>query len=389
MRVLSVIGTRPEAIKMAPIIRALEADNRFSAAVCSTGQHREMLDQVTQFFSIRVDFNLAIMQPGQDLFDVTAAVLLGMRRILREFKPQIILVHGDTSTCFAASLAAFYEGIAVAHVEAGLRTGNMQAPFPEEANRSLVARIAKYHFCPTQQAQLNLLNEGVSANLTQVTGNSVIDALLTAQQLIQKNLTQQDWIDTFGEALVTRITDPENKMVLITGHRRENFGQGFIDICKSIAHLADHNQNTLFVYPVHLNPNVSAPVFQLLSGRHNIALIAPQEYAPFIWLMSNAYLILTDSGGIQEEAPSLNKPVLVMRETTERPEALAAGTIKLVGTNFDEITTAVQRLLENHNDQYARMASAQNPFGDGQTTKRIIEFLVGTTEFKTTEQALT
>jgi len=372
-KILSVFGTRPEAIKMAPVVLALAADPRFESRVCVTAQHRQMLDQVLQLFGITPDRDLDVMQPGQDLFDVTSRVLLAMRDVIREDRPDLVLVQGDTTTCFAAALAAFYENVPVGHVEAGLRTGNLRAPFPEEANRAMVSRIATLHFAPTEWARQNLLREGIPDAAIHVTGNTVIDALL----MVRDKVLAADparWRSQFGAELYGRITDPARRMILVTGHRRENFGRGFVDLCTAIRDLARAHPDWDFVYPVHLNPNVQKPVLEILGGLPNVALIAPQDYEPFVWLMVQCDLILTDSGGIQEEAPSLGKPVLVMRETTERPEAVEAGVVRLVGTAESRITAAVSALIGNPAD-YARMARKSNPYGDGLASQRIAELI--------------
>lgn len=371
--VMTVFGTRPEAIKMAPVVLALQSSEDFKTSVCVTAQHREMLDQVLDIFGITPDIDLNLMAPGQDLFDITAKVILGMRDVLRTHKPDVVLVHGDTTTCFAAGLAAFYEKIPLGHVEAGLRTGDMHAPFPEEANRSLVGRIASYHFAPTQKAYDNLIAENVAKSAISITGNTVIDALHIVSKKLE-NIEAEYWKSLFGNDLFSRISDNSRKFVLITGHRRENFGQGFLDLCTAIKSLADQNENWDFIYPVHLNPNVQKPVYEILSANDNVALIPPQEYLPFVWLMNNCDLVLTDSGGIQEEAPSLGKPVLVMRDVTERPEAVDAGCVQLVGTNTDKIINSVTRLLSEH-EVYSKMATAINPYGDGLAANRILEIL--------------
>jgi len=373
MRVLTVVGTRPEAIKMAPLIKALAADARFEALVCFSGQHRQMLDQVATFFDLRPDYDLNVMQPKQDLFDVTSNVLLGMREVLRAARPDLVFVHGDTTTCLAAAMAAFYEQVPVAHVEAGLRTGDMQAPFPEEANRAIVGRIASLHFAPTENSRENLLRENVGADRIHVTGNTVIDALLWARDKVSTNYSPQHWITHFGAELHARL-QRGRKMVLITGHRRENFGSGFDNICNAIALLAATHEDVDFVYPVHLNPKVREPVFRILSRFDNIFLIEPQEYAPFVWLMDRCHVILTDSGGIQEEAPSLNKPVFVMRDVTERPEAVTAGTVRLVGTDVQRIVSEVEAVLVDKR-LYQCMAQASNPFGDGSASAQILSVL--------------
>lgn len=370
-RVLSVFGTRPEAIKMAPVVIGLANDESFDSRVCVTAQHRQMLDQVLNLFGVKPHYDLNVMQQGQDLFDVTARSLLGLREVLRKDKPDLVLVQGDTTTCFTAALAAFYEHIPVGHVEAGLRTGNLQAPFPEEANRSLVGRIATYHFPPTEGSRQNLLKEGVPAERIWVTGNTVIDALLMVRDRVER-YSQDFWRESFGARLYQSIRDTSRKMILITGHRRENFGQGFVDLCSAIRDLAVQHQDWDLVYPVHLNPNVQKPVSEILDGHCNIHLIEPQDYAPFVWLMNQANVILTDSGGIQEEAPSLGKPVLVMREVTERPEAVNAGTVKLVGTSRSKIFNGVEEVLLN-SSVYEAMAFAHNPYGDGQSVNHILK----------------
>lgn len=359
---------------MSPVIRALGDKFGVDSLVCSTGQHRQMLDQVTRFFGIVPDFDLNIMRSQQDLFDVTSNVLLGVRDVLRETRPDVVCVHGDTTTCLASSLAAFYEGIPVAHVEAGLRTGDFTAPFPEEANRVLVSRIAKYHFAPTKLAKNNLLKEGVNEQLLSVTGNTVIDALLWARDKIHAEYGTSYWRDLFGGEIFDRVNDRTRRMVLITAHRRESFGAGFEHICDAIEDLAKTHPDVDFIYPVHLNPNVREPVFRRLGRYENVLLIEPQEYAPFVWLMDRSHIILTDSGGIQEEAPSLNKPVFVLRGVTERPEALNAGTVKLVGTDPKIIISNVNSVLRDV-DEYQKMANAVNPFGDGTASIKIVNFL--------------
>ena len=372
-RVLSVFGTRPEAIKMAPVVLALAQAGDFESRVCVTAQHRQMLDQVLNLFEITPDYDLDIMLPGQDLFDVTARSLLGLRDVLRKDKPDLVLVQGDTTTCFTAALAAFYEHIPVGHVEAGLRTGNLKAPFPEEANRSLVGRIASLHFPPTERARQNLLAEGVADSRICVTGNTVIDALLMVRDKVE-TYPETHWRRRFGDALYDRITDTGRKMILITGHRRENFGQGFIDLCSAIRDVAVRHHDWDLIYPVHLNPNVQKPVYEILAGHENVFLIGPQDYAPFVWLMDRSDMILTDSGGVQEEAPSLGKPVLVMREVTERPEAVEAGTVRLVGTDQDAIVGGIEEVLLDES-VYRAMSLAHNPYGDGQAGFRIMSSL--------------
>ena len=368
MKILSVFGTRPEAIKMAPVVRALAEDPDFQSKVCVTGQHRRMLDQVLDLFAIVPDYDLDIMRADQDLYDVTSRVLLGMRDVVGREKPDLILVHGDTTTCFAASLAGFYGGIPVGHVEAGLRTGNLAAPFPEEANRVLTSCLARFHFAPTEKARQNLLAEGIADEHIHVTGNTVIDALLWVREQVGN---RQDWGEVFGSA--NDVVLAGKPYVLITGHRRENFGTGFRDICAAVSDLSAGNPDLHFIYPVHLNPNVRQPVHAILGNKNNIHLIEPLDYAPFVFLMDRCRLILTDSGGIQEEAPSLGKPVLVMRETTERPEALEAGTVVLVGTDREAIVREVERLLDaGENDT---LQIHHNPYGDGMAAVRIRESL--------------
>lgn len=373
IKVLTVFGTRPEAIKMAPVVLGLQEAEGIESLVCVTAQHREMLDQVLKLFEIQPDFDLDLMAPNQDLFDITAKVLIGLREVLREARPDVVLVHGDTTTCFAAGLAAFYENIRVGHVEAGLRTGNLRAPFPEEANRSLVGRLADYHFAPTETAKENLLSEGIAENKVVVTGNTVIDALLIVRDKLEIR-PELEWKEAFGEQVFQTITDEERKLILITGHRRENFGQGFIDLCNAIRTLAENHPDWDLVYPVHLNPNVQKPVYEILEGLKNVYLITPLDYAPFVWMMNRSDLILTDSGGIQEEGPSLGKPVLVMRDVTERPEAVDAGTVLLVGTNKEKIVSGVEKVLLDENI-YFQMCKAHNPYGDGQAVPRIVNFL--------------
>lgn len=374
MKVLSVFGTRPEAIKMAPLVKALEADAFFTAKVAVTAQHREMLDQVLSLFDITPDYDLNLMKPGQDLYDITAKVLLGLRDVLKEFQPDLVLVHGDTATTFAASLAAFYQQIPVGHVEAGLRTGNLYSPWPEEANRVLTGRLAHWHFAPTERNQNALLAEQVLSERIVVTGNTVIDALQLVVQKISESPELQKSIHIILKESGLNIDITNTRYVLVTGHRRENFGEGFESICSALSQLAKKNPDTHFIYPVHLNPNVQAPVKRLLGGLSNVHLIEPLGYEPFVFLMQHAYLVLTDSGGVQEEAPGLGKPVLVMRDTTERPEAVEAGTVLLVGTNTELITTEVQCLLDDRNI-YTQMSHAHNPYGDGQASHRILKFL--------------
>jgi UDP-N-acetylglucosamine 2-epimerase (non-hydrolysing) len=367
-KILITFGTRPEAIKMAPVVAALQNIPRFETRICVTAQHRQMLDQVLDLFAIRPDFDLNLMKPGQDLTDITASVLQGMHEILSSWRPDCVLVHGDTTTTFAAALAAYYEKVAVGHVEAGLRTGNIYAPWPEEMNRRLAATIASLHFAPTERARDNLLREGVPEERIHVTGNTVIDALLHVTARIKDDAP-------FRESLVDRFSylDPSKRLILITGHRRENFGEGFERICLALRTLGKR-KDVEILYPVHLNPNVREPVHRILGDLPNIYLIEPLDYLPFIYLMDRAYLIITDSGGVQEEAPSLGKPVLVMRETTERPEAVEAGTARLVGTDTGRIIDSVSMLLDDVN-AYTRMSKAHNPYGDGRSAKRIADSL--------------
>lgn len=361
--VLFIFGTRPEAIKMAPLVHEFKKKKQFNTKVLVTAQHREMLDQVLNLFEIKPDYDFDLMTPGQTLTDIHCKVLKGIESIIQELKPDYIFVHGDTTTSTAAAQAAFYHQIPVAHVEAGLRTGKMYSPFPEEINRKLTAQLTSYHFAPTELAKENLLKENISHPIL-VTGNTVIDAL---QWVVDKIKYEQK---QYPELENINLTD---KIVLITGHRRENFGQGFMNICLAIKELAERNRDVIFIYPVHLNPNVLSPVNQILANLPNIKLINPLSYEPFVVLMSSAYLVLTDSGGIQEEAPGLGKPVLVMRDTTERPEAVNAGTVRLVGTDKSEIITRVQELLDSPK-KYAAMAKAENPYGDGKASSRIVEF---------------
>lgn len=369
MKVLIVFGTRPEAIKMAPLVHALAKDADFEAKVCVTAQHREMLDQVLHLFSIVPDYDLNIMRPGQGLTEITCRILEGLKPILEAFKPDVVLVHGDTTTTIAASLAAFYQRIPVGHVEAGLRTGDLSSPWPEEANRTLTGHLAMYHFAPTENSRRNLLRENVSDKKIFVTGNTVIDALVWVRDRVLNNAA-------LHSELAGRypFIDPAKRLILVTGHRRESFGLGFEQICQALAEIAARHDDVQIVYPVHLNPNVSEPVNRILGHVKNVVLIEPQDYLPFLWLMNHAWLILTDSGGIQEEAPSLGKPVLVMRDTTERPEAVEAGTVRLVGTDKQRIVEEVTRLLLD-NDAWLAMSRAHNPYGDGQACGRILHAL--------------
>ncbi|APE03263.1 UDP-N-acetylglucosamine 2-epimerase [Alteromonas mediterranea] len=371
MKILTVFGTRPEAIKMAPLVHALAADTRFDSKVCVTAQHREMLDQVLELFDITPDYDLNLMKAGQTLPQVTSRILLELTPILKEYKPDAVLVHGDTATTFAASLAAYYEQIAVGHVEAGLRTGNIYSPWPEEANRKLTGALTKFHFAPTDTSKANLLAENVSEASISVTGNTVIDALLMV-----KNKLETDYKLAAKLASEFPFLEPDKKLVLVTGHRRESFGGGFERICEALVDVAKTHSDVQIVYPVHLNPNVQEPVNRLLAGVENIKLIEPQQYLPFVYLMNRAHFILTDSGGIQEEAPSLGKPVLVMRDTTERPEAVNAGTVKLVGTDKTKITQTLNDLLSDQ-EAYNAMSFAHNPYGDGNACAHILDMLAG------------
>lgn len=363
MRVLTVFGTRPEAIKMAPVVKALAKAEGIEQRVCVTAQHREMLDQVLALFGIAPDYDLDLMKPGQDLTDITANVLHGLKPVLADFAPDLVLVHGDTTTTLAASLAAYYQRIAVGHVEAGLRTGDILSPWPEEVNRKVAGAIAALHFAPTERSRANLLAEAVPAGRIHVTGNTVIDALQDVVALIEADAA-------LGRDLAGRFPlDGSKRLVLVTGHRRESFGEGFQRICRALRRIAARDDVEI-VYPVHLNPNVKGPVETLLSDLPNVHLVTPQDYLPFVYLMHRATLILTDSGGVQEEAPSLGKPVLVMRDTTERPEAVDAGTVRLVGTNEDLIVASVNTLLDDK-AAYDAMSFAHNPYGDGHAATRI------------------
>ena len=372
-KILLVFGTRPEAIKMAPLVKEFQKDTEhFETKVCVTAQHRQMLDQVLEVFGITPDYDLNIMAPNQDLYDITSKVLLGLRDVLKDFAPDVVLVHGDTTTSMAASLAAFYRQIAVAHVEAGLRTYDMLSPWPEEMNRQVTDRICTYYFAPTGQSRQNLLRENIEEKKIFVTGNTVIDALLMAVDIIATKTGVEEQIHK--EIQEKGYTVGERDYILVTGHRRENFGEGFLHICKAIRELASQYPDIDIVYPVHLNPNVQKPVYELLSGLDNVFLISPLDYLPFIYAMQHSILLLTDSGGVQEEAPSLGKPVLVMRNTTERPEAVEAGTVKLVGTGAETIVGNVVELLRNK-ELYKRMSETHNPYGDGQACERIVNAL--------------
>ena len=371
-KIMLVFGTRPEAIKMAPLVKAFEAEPSIISKVCVTAQHREMLDQVLDMFEITPDYDLNIMKAGQDLFDVTSNVLLGLKNVLSDFQPDIVLVHGDTSTTSSAALAAFYSKVKVGHVEAGLRTGDIYSPWPEEANRQITGVLANYHFAPTTTSQDNLLRENKNPKDIIVTGNTVIDALFLALDKIEKN-------ETLKNQIIEKINSEyklqdDKKIILVTGHRRENHGQGFINICEALKTIATNNPDIDIVYPVHLNPNVQKPVNEILSNTPNVYLINPLQYESFLYLMNKSYFIITDSGGVQEEAPSLGKPVLVMRDTTERPEALEAGTVKLVGTNKELIIKEAQKLLDDESE-YNTMSKAHNPYGDGKACERIVKFI--------------
>lgn len=366
--VLIVFGTRPEAIKMAPVVRTLQRNSYFNVKVCVTAQHREMLDQVLYLFDIKPDYDLNIMRVGQDLSDITSRVILEMRPVLAHCRPDIVLVHGDTTTAMATSLAAFYARIPVGHVEAGLRTNDIYSPWPEEMNRRMVGRLADLHFAPTRISRDSLLGEGVSPENIHVTGNTVIDALF---DIVARLKNDRDLATSLEQKF--SFIDPSKRLILVTGHRRENFGEGFENICRALKKLSER-KDIVIIYPVHLNPNVKEPVHRLLGGADNVLLINPLEYVPFTYLMQSAHLILTDSGGIQEEAPSLGKPVLVMRDNTERPEAVAAGTVKLVGTSFERIVKSANMLLDN-SAAYDEMAEAHNPYGDGMASLRICNIL--------------
>lgn len=373
-KILLVFGTRPEAIKMAPLVKEFQKyPKQFDTKVCVTGQHRQMLDQVLEVFDIKPDYDLNIMAPNQDLYDITSKVMLGLRDILREFCPDTVFVHGDTTTSMATAIAAFYQQIKIAHVEAGLRTYNLYSPWPEEMNRQLTDRLCDYCFAPTEMSKNNLLQEKIDSSKIFVTGNTVIDALLMAVGITKsKQGLEQNIVNEIREKGY-QIKEGK-KYILVTGHRRENFGDGFLNICKALKEIATEHPDIDVVYPVHLNPNVQKPVFELLGETENIYLIPPQDYLPFIYLMQHSYLILTDSGGVQEEAPSLGKPVLVMRNTTERPEAVAAGTVKLVGTDIKAIVDNVNVLIQNQS-VYNKMSQAHNPYGDGKACERIVRVI--------------
>ncbi len=364
---LIVFGTRPEAIKMAPLVKEFKNHTEFITKVCVTAQHREMLDQVLSFFDIVPDYDLNLMKPNQNLYTLTADIITDLKDVMEEFKPDYVYVHGDTTTTMAASIAAFYSGAKVCHVEAGLRTNDKRSPFPEEINRQITGRIADFHFAPTEQSKLNLKKENVNDSDILITGNTVIDALFESTERVS-NLDNEEILSLKG------LVDSNKKLILVTGHRRENHGQGFINICEALKEIAITNEDVQIIYPVHLNPNVQKPVYNILKDVTNIHLINPLSYPSFVWLMNRSYLIITDSGGVQEEAPSLGKPVLVMRETTERPEAVDAGTVILVGTDKIKIISETNDLLRNQS-RYMQMSSLHNPYGDGKACKRIVEFI--------------
>ncbi|CAL2082947.1 non-hydrolyzing UDP-N-acetylglucosamine 2-epimerase [Tenacibaculum sp. 190524A05c] len=367
---LIIFGTRPEAIKMAPLVKEFLKDTqKFETKVCITAQHREMLDQVLEFFEITPDFDMDLMKPNQNLYSLTADIITGLKPILEEFKPDYVYVHGDTTTTMASSIAAFYSGAKVCHVEAGLRTFNKRSPFPEEVNRSVAGSICDFHFAPTKVSEKNLLNENIDKKSILITGNTVIDALHFSSDKVNSS----DYSDSETEKL-REIVDFNKRIILVTGHRRENHGDGFINICSALKDLANKNDDVQIIYPVHLNPNVQKPVYELLNNIDNIKLIDPLSYPAFVWLMSQSYLIITDSGGVQEEAPSLGKPVLVMRDTTERPEAVDAGTVILVGTQKDKIITEAQKLIDD-STIYNVMSELHNPYGDGNACEKIVQFI--------------
>lgn len=369
-KILIVFGTRPEGIKMAPLVKEFQKfPDRFETKVCITAQHREMLDQVLSFFEIQPDYDLDLMKPNQNLFSLTTDIITGLKPVLEDFQPNYVFVHGDTTTTMATSLAAFYNGAKVCHVEAGLRTFDMQSPFPEEMNRCVTGVVSNIHFSPTETSKQNLIKENKPSENILITGNTVIDALKFSVDKVSTNR----FVDIEIEEL-KKIVNTDKKLVLVTGHRRENHGQGFINICEALKKIAISNPNAQIIYPVHLNPNVQKPVYNLLDNVENIHLISPLSYPSFVWLMNQSYLIITDSGGVQEEAPSLGKPVLVMRNTTERPEAVDAGTVILVGTDTDKIVEEAEKLLENQ-DLYENMSKLHNPYGDGKACQRIVEYI--------------
>ncbi len=365
---LIVFGTRPEAIKMAPLVKEFKKKSGFDTKICVTAQHREMLDQVLDFFEIVPDYDLNLMRPNQNLYSLTADIITELKVVLEEYKPDFVYVHGDTTTTMATSIAAFYAGVRICHVEAGLRTHNKLSPFPEEINRQVTGRIADFHFAPTAASKANLLKEGVEESNILITGNTVIDALLFSSNLVER-LANAEIIK------LKDLIDSSKKLVLVTGHRRENHGQGFINICEALKEIATENKDVQIIYPVHLNPNVKKPVYEILSKVNNIQLIDPLSYQAFVWLMNKSYLIITDSGGVQEEAPSLGKPVLVMRDTTERPEAVEAGTVILVGTDKLKIVNEANTLLSD-STLYKKMSELHNPYGDGKACSRIVNFIL-------------
>lgn len=366
-KILLVFGTRPEAIKMAPLVKSFQKEKTFETKVCVTAQHREMLDQVLEFFDIHPDYDLNLMKPNQNLHTLTADIIKELKSILDDFKPDFVFVHGDTTTTMASSLAGFYSGAKICHIEAGLRTFNKYSPFPEEINRRVTGVIADYHFAPTEKSKENLIAERVNDNNIVVTGNTVIDALLDSSERVKS-------IKNAEIEYLATIVEKNKKLILVTGHRRENHGQGFINICEALKEIAIKNPNVQIIYPVHLNPNVKKPVYKILSEINNIKLINPLSYPAFVWLMNQSYMIITDSGGVQEEAPSLGKPVLVMRNTTERPEAVEAGTVILVGTDKEKIIIECQELL-NNDERYTKMSDLHNPYGDGKACERVVEFI--------------
>lgn len=367
-KILIIFGTRPEAIKMAPLVKAFQKENNFfETKVCVTAQHREMLDQVLNFFDIQPDFDLDLMKPNQNLYTITADIIVGLKSVLEDFKPDFVFVHGDTTTTMAASIAGFYSGAKVCHIEAGLRTFDKYSPFPEEINRQVTGRIADLHFAPTETSKENLLKENISEKNILVTGNTVIDALLESANRVET-------IEDEEIKRLKSLVETSKKLILVTGHRRENHGEGFINICKALKEIAANNADVQLIYPVHLNPNVQKPVYEILSDVENIHLIEPLSYPAFVWLMKYSYLIITDSGGVQEEAPSLGKPVLVMRDTTERPEAVVAGTVILVGTDTQKIIKECEELLKN-TEKYQKMSALHNPYGDGKACERVVELI--------------
>jgi UDP-N-acetylglucosamine 2-epimerase (non-hydrolysing) len=364
---LIVFGTRPEAIKMAPLVKKFQENSDFETKVCVTAQHREMLDQVMDFFDIKPDYDLNLMKKGQNLYDLTADIIVGLKSVLEEYQPDYVYVHGDTTTSMAAGLAAFYFGAKVCHVEAGLRTYNKRSPFPEELNRQLTGRISDYHFAPTITSKANLLSENIDEKSVIITGNTVIDALFISTKKVESFENEEI-------KLVQKIIDPSKKIILVTGHRRENHGEGFERICIALKTIIEQNPDVQIIYPVHLNPNVSNTVYAILDGVQGVELISPLSYPAFVWLMNKSYLIITDSGGVQEEAPSIGKPVLVMRDTTERPEAVEAGTVVLVGTDVNAILSHCEKLLYDK-EHYNFMCSLSNPYGDGMASERIVDFM--------------